>query len=68
MSGYQKPKNLDELYEQMKADNPNLPRWDCLPIYSDRPIEHTIKVWSWDDDRMIVGTCPSDIEIVPRED
>ena len=65
---YQKPQNLDELYEQMKEDNKNLRRWDCLPIFSGRPIEETIGVWSWDDNRMIVGTCSYDIMIVPRED
>ena len=68
MAQYQEPKNLEELYNQMKEDNPNLPRWDCLPIFSDKPIETTIGVWSWDDTRMIVGTCSYDIEIVPRED
>jgi len=68
MSGYQKPQNLDDLFVQMKEDNPNLPTWDNLPIFSNRPIEHTIKVWSWDDTRMIVGTCAEDLMIVPRED
>ena len=68
MSKYQAPKNLDDLFVQMKEDDPNLPRWDSLPIFSDIPIENTIGIWSWDDDRMIVGTCSNDIEIVPRED
>ena len=63
-----KPKNLDELYEMMKNDDVSLPEWDCLPVFSDKDIEDTLEVWSWDNTRKIVGTCSYDIEIIDRTD
>lgn len=61
-----KVKNLDELFELMKRDDPKLGDWSSLPNFGgDQPLD-TSEIWSWDEKRLIVGTCSSDIEIVER--
>lgn len=37
-----------------------------LPTFGGNEPENTQGVWSWDETHMIVGTCPSDMEIVSR--
>ncbi len=64
----QKPQTLDELYEMMRNDDPDLPPWDDLPTFGGSPVEHTVEVWSWDATRKIIGTCSDDIEIVDRSE
>ena len=73
-----RPKNLDELLELMRAD-PDHPyltgepdcvndEWADLPVFSDRPwVGDTEAIWSWDDNRCIVGTDRDNLEIEPRE-
>ena len=63
--------NLDELVELMRADpeNPQLGDWTDLPIFSEREwVGDTEAIWSWDDDRCIVGTSSDNLEIEPRAD
>lgn len=62
------PETLDELYEMMKNDDPNLPEWDSLPTFGGPDIDNTTGIWSWDETRKIVGTCSDDIKIVDRDD
>lgn len=40
--------------------------WTDLPLYNTKPIAipDTREIWSWDDTRLIVGTCSDDIHIV----
>ncbi len=39
---------------------------DELPVFGGTEPDDTIGVWSWDAERLLVGTCPDDFEIVPR--
>ncbi len=59
-------KDLAELFEAMKNDDPNLPRWDSLPTFGGSDPIDTEGVWSWDETHVIVGSCSSDIRIVER--
>lgn len=69
--------NLDELYLAMRrGDSRTLARqaesvsdWSTdLPLFGDRRPTNPDGVWSWDDGRAIVGTCPDDLEILPWHD
>jgi hypothetical protein len=63
-----KPRNLDQLFEMMKNDEPSLPPWDALPTFGGPDIQHTALIWSWDVTRKIIGTGSFDIQIVDRDD
>ena len=39
-----------------------------LPAFGGEDPDDTHGVWSWDAGRMIVGSCPSDFEIVSRNE
>ena len=39
-----------------------------LPRFGGEGPSDTECVWSWDERRLLVGTCPDDMEIVPREE
>jgi len=57
--------NLNEVFDAMKT-NAGL-NWENLPTWGAEP-EETSQVWSWDNERAIVGTCADDIEIVDRDE
>lgn len=57
---------LDDLYNAMRAGQITAD-WDNLPTFGGADIDDTHGVWSWDADRMIVGTCADDLEVVPRQ-
>lgn len=40
--------------------------WTDLPTFGGPEPESTIGVWSWDPERLLIGTCRDDIEIVDR--
>ena len=42
--------------------------WTSLPAYGGPEPRHTECVWSWDETRLLVGTCADDLQIVPRDD
>ena len=42
------------------------PDWTSLPTFGGDEPHDTTGIWSWDEDRLIVGTCADDVEIVPR--
>lgn len=58
--------SLDDLLEAM-LEGVDVGPWDDLPVFGGEDPEDTRCVWSWDVDRMIVGTCADDLEIVSRE-
>ena len=66
-----KPKNLNELYEMMKNDDPELEKlygdWSSLPVFGGSEPKSTIGVWSWDENNLIVGMCSYDIKIISRD-
>lgn len=60
-------RNLDALYMALRMNAPvddeimtRLPTWGAAPL-------NTAGVWSWDETRLLVGTCASDVRIVARE-
>lgn len=58
---------LDALFAAMKRDDPWIGReWEMLPVYGGPTPRSTMGVWSWDETRLIVGTCSDDLQIVPR--
>ena len=58
-------RNLDTLLDAMRANDPSL-NWNFLPLFGgDAPRDQT-QIWSWDHDRLIVGTCPDDVKIISR--
>ena len=63
---YDHCKDLDDLYFVMKHDNQNLMDWSELPTFGGEELEDTTEVWSWDEKRMIVGSCGYELEIVDR--
>jgi hypothetical protein len=42
------------------------PDWTSLPTFGGEIPDNTVEVWSWDADEMLVGTCPDDLQLVPR--
>jgi hypothetical protein len=63
-----KIETLDDLFALMKARDPRLPRWDSLPNFGGQEPADTFGVWSWDETRLIAGSCAEDIEIVNRDE
>jgi len=70
---------LDELFYVLKgnptegeAEDAGLPTahgecdWTSLPTFGGAEPKDTTGIWSWDETRMIVGTCADDIKIVRR--
>ena len=41
--------------------------WCSLPTFGGPQPENTSGVWSWDETRLLVGTCSADIKITGRE-
>ena len=67
--------NLDELLDVMTADVDKISVRDkggtmrdlsCLPNFGGEPPADTRGVWSWDPDRLLIGTSRDDYEIVRR--
>ena len=54
---------LDKLFEALKCGDVDLT--DSLPFFGPHP-KDTMEVWSWDETRMIVGSCVYDLRIVAR--
>ena len=68
------PRDLDELLEVLRAGAiwPGAPLahgkldWASLPLYGGPDVPDPIEIWSWDDERMLVGSCSEDLRIVER--
>lgn len=66
-------KNLSELYQLMKNDDPRVldqhGQWRTdLPTFGGAEPESTFAVWSWDKNNVIYGTCNDDLQIISREE
>ena len=66
MSFQSAAENLEELMADMKSV-PGM-KWDSVPTFGGEEPGNTSEVWSWDKDRLLVGTCTSDLEIIEREE
>lgn len=68
----QKIVNLDQLKMAMVDNDPCLPQqhgeadWTSLPSFGGAEPSSTEGVWSWDETRLLVGTCTADLEIIER--
>ena len=68
------PRNLDEMLKVLRANAvwPGAPLahgkldWASLPVYGGPDVADPGGVWSWDDERMLVGTCSEDLRLVGR--
>ncbi len=58
-------KTLDELFAAIK--NGAVALDDTLPTFGPE-WANPLGVWSWDETRMLVGTCLDDLEIVPQDE
>ncbi len=63
---------LDALADAMRANHPftldQHGQWRSdLPAYGGETPSDTQEVWSWDSDRLLVGTCADDLQIVGRD-
>lgn len=65
--------DLDDLFYAMTHDDPRVFdetgvcwRTDLPTFGGDEPIE-TDQVWSWDEERIIIGTCTDELEIEMRQ-
>ena len=68
------PRDLDELLEVLRAGAlwPGAPLahgkldWASLPLYGGPDVPDPVEIWSWDGERVLVGSCPEDLRIVGR--
>lgn len=58
--------SLDELYEAIISGGVEMSA--SLPTFGGETPSSTAEVWSWDEGRLMVGTCTRDLEIVDRVD
>jgi hypothetical protein len=60
--------SLDALLAVLREHGADLPEreWTRLPTFGGEEPRSTSGVWSWDESRMLVGTCASDVRIVAR--
>lgn len=56
--------NLDALKDELAAISGDWPT--DLPVFGGEEIDAE-QVWSWDADRVLVGTCAGDLEIMERD-
>lgn len=60
--------NLDELLAALRAhgNELNCREMTHLPTFVGEEPSNTSGVWSWDESRLLVGTCASDLRIEDR--
>ena len=56
--------DLDDLLAVVQDHAPD--EFDNLPTFGGDEPKDTLEVWSWDETRLLVGTCLADLEIVDR--
>ena len=56
--------DLDDLLSVLRVHQPN--DLDDLPTFGGNEPTDTEQVWSWDETRLLVGTCCDDLKIVKR--
>jgi len=58
------PGSLDQLYRDLKAGN--VPLSDKLPCFGGLEPTNTLEIWSWDNDRLLIGSCVDDLTMWTR--
>jgi len=59
-------REIDAECRQAKTDPETAYDATSLPTYGGTEPRNTSGVWSWDAARLLVGTCASDMRLVPR--
>lgn len=60
--------NLENLLSMLQNGEIDERQMTELPTFGGEEPDSTIGVWSWDEHRMLVGTCVEDYEIVSRDE
>ena len=58
---------LDDLLNHIKHEQLDDQTMSNLPNFGGEMPADTTHIWSWDEDRLLVGTCQDDYEIITRE-
>ena len=61
---------LDDLLEILTDDSTEIDSDEmvALPTFGGGEPDNTLGVWSWDETRLLVGSCSDDYEIVDRSE
>lgn len=59
---------LDDLLNHIKHEELDDRTMSDLPNFGGEMPSDTTHIWSWDEDRLLVGTCSEDYEIVTRKE
>lgn len=62
------PTTLDALYEILTTTTDHGLDWTDLPVFGGEEPRDTSGIWSWDQTRLLVGTCAGDLRIVDRDE
>lgn len=60
--------SLDELMEYLSIVGADDVKWDELPKFGGDEPAHTLECWSWDEERVMVGRCAYELEIMTRQE
>ena len=60
--------NLNELLDYIQNNDIDDREMCDLPTFGGDAPDDTTHVWSWDEDRLLVGTCSDDYGIMTREE
>ena len=60
--------NLDDLLDMIKTCDIDDQTMSDLPTFGGDIPSDTTHIWSWDEDRLLIGTCSEDYEIVTRKE
>ena len=64
------PTSLDDLLVLIRSGemgDHDYNDWTSFPTFGGDEIQASAKVWSWDQDRVLIGTCRDDLDIQDRE-
>ena len=59
-------KTLDQLLSYIQTEEVSDTDMSDLPTFGGDTPSDTMGIWSWDQDRLLIGTCADDYEIVER--
>tara|TARA_R100001510_G_C7583814_1_gene155850 strand:+ start:479 stop:706 length:228 start_codon:yes stop_codon:yes gene_type:complete len=59
--------NLDDLLTYIKSNIVDDRDMCNLPSFGGEAPSDTTEIWSWDEERLIIGSCQDEYEIVTRE-
>ena len=60
------PQSLESLRRLLQNDSDERIDWSSLPAFGGDEPRCSLQVWSWDAERLLVGDCAANLEIVAR--